>query len=640
MSGPGSVMMACVWVSLLALVQLSAGQEPHRDADGGPAGVEPLLSDSEPPEETRGGGVFLPVPVWRFVKGGGQVSDDGRPQYRCSDRTLSVRFSLIRHAHLQLEENGKRLLALPDGCRGSVRIFGPWLLLKLPYTSCHIASWVSNGTEFLQLKLRYFDHLLQRNVTAEAACENPSVSSHLSPPMVRCRSTDVDVKLPLGTRLKRVKALGKDGVIRRALTTTTRGAALVQISTPADLDSTFEIIYVDSSGEMSTMLAACFNAATQSQRDRHLRSVQNPDLWELWEFEEIPLESYKPEQTQPSKTEPTEPPISEPSIPEPLFPEPFFPESLFPEPLFPEPLFPEPLFPESLFPEPLFPEQLFPEIVPTQPSIPVPTEPSIPVPTTPSIPVPTEPSVLVPTEPLTTAPLIPETTEGEQGTPPTVVTTTKTTWVPFSDAEIFELWGFDEIPTEPYTGDPTTTALPITSTAALTTSTATTSASSITTRATTTSATTTSATTTSATTTTTTSAPSFTTSATTTSATTTSATTTTTTSATTTTTTSAPSITTSATTTSAAPTTTTSGSSSSTPGAVPSTTTSATTTSTAPTPTTSAAPTTTTSNPTTTVVAPTTSLGPVTTTAGVASSTTVPSAFSTTSTTTISSTTT
>nr|XP_029133734.1 uncharacterized protein LOC109986333 isoform X1 [Labrus bergylta] len=209
----GAVMMAWVWVSLLALARLSTEQEPHRDAVRGPAGPQVLTSDSEPQDETRIGRRFYPEPVWRFVEasqrsGEGSVLNIGRPQYRCSDRTLSVRFSLVRHLALSLED-GKRLLSLPDECRGSARTFGPWLMLRIPYISCHIGSW----------------------------------------------------------------------------------------------DSIFEMIYGDLAGEMFTMLAACFNAAPLIMRARHPSAYQEIDLFELWDFEAIPIEPFNPEAQTASTTE-------------------------------------------------------------------------------------------------------------------------------------------------------------------------------------------------------------------------------------------------------------------------------------------------------------------------------------------------
>ncbi|GAA6233412.1 uncharacterized protein LOC108874599 [Lates japonicus] len=377
---PGQMMMAWVWVCLVTLARLNTAEDPHRDADEGLAALQALFSASEPPGESGSGGGFFPVPVWKFVKepgDGAEPSDFGQPQFRCSDRSLSVRFSLIRHSDLRLQD-GRRLLSLPDRCHGSVRTFGPWLLLKLPYTSCHMSLWVSNGTWFHQLKLHYFDHLLQAKVTGVASCENPATLLHLEPPLVTCRMADVMVKLPPGSRLMRVKALGKDGVAGRALTAETSGTVLVQIPGPVDMDSIFEIIYVDSVGELSTILAACLKAKTRSGQVPHPRAREEPDLWELWDFEEIPLEPYSPGPTEtPATTEPT-----------------------------------------------------------------------------------------AATESTATT----ETMDA-----PTTVTTVSTpvTWVTYADADIFELWGFGEIPSGPYTGDTIATTTPTTPTTSSTTSSAT-----------------------------------------------------------------------------------------------------------------------------------------------------------------------
>ncbi|CAK6980849.1 mucin-5AC-like isoform X2 [Scomber scombrus] len=270
----------------------------HRDADGRVADLEALFSDSEPQVETRSGGSFFPVPVWKFLKG--RDDDDGdcgdedfsRPHFLCSNSSLSVRFSLIRHSDLRLLD-GKKLLALPDGCRGSARTVGPWLQLELPYTGCHTASWISNSARSHQLKVRYFDHLLQANVTGAAACKGPAASLQPAPPLVKCRTTDVTVKLPLGATLRRVKALGKDGVVGTALTMSSSGAVMVQISTPVNTDSILEMVYCNSDGEMSTMLAACFRAETQSVA-HHPRAYSESDYrWELlqqWELENSPTE--------------------------------------------------------------------------------------------------------------------------------------------------------------------------------------------------------------------------------------------------------------------------------------------------------------------------------------------------------------
>lgn len=71
-------------------------------------------------------------------------------------------------------------------------------------------------------------------MTAVAACENPATSLQPASPLVTCRTTAVTVKLPHGTSLKRVKALGEEGVVGRALTTKIPGGVLVEISTAAD----------------------------------------------------------------------------------------------------------------------------------------------------------------------------------------------------------------------------------------------------------------------------------------------------------------------------------------------------------------------------------------------------------------------
>lgn len=70
---------------------------------------------------------------------------------------------------------------------------------------------VSGGVWFCQLKLNYFDHLMQDNVTAVAVCEDPEVSLPAAP-LVACKQSEVVVKLPVGAKLKRVTSLGKNVV--------------------------------------------------------------------------------------------------------------------------------------------------------------------------------------------------------------------------------------------------------------------------------------------------------------------------------------------------------------------------------------------------------------------------------------------
>lgn len=81
------------------------------------------------------------------------------------------------------------------------------------------------------MSVRYFDHLLQANVTRAAVCP---AASQPAPPLVKCRTADVTVRLPLGATLRRVRALGKDGGVGTAVTMSSSGAVTVQISTPVN----------------------------------------------------------------------------------------------------------------------------------------------------------------------------------------------------------------------------------------------------------------------------------------------------------------------------------------------------------------------------------------------------------------------
>lgn len=92
---------------------------------------------------------------------------------------------------------------------------------------------MSNGTSFHRLELRYFDHLLQANISVEASCESPVTALQTATPLVFCRTAGITVKLPPGTRLMRVKALGKDADVG-AVTTTSPGAEFVRITTAAN----------------------------------------------------------------------------------------------------------------------------------------------------------------------------------------------------------------------------------------------------------------------------------------------------------------------------------------------------------------------------------------------------------------------
>lgn len=85
---------------------------------------------------------------------------------------------------------------------------------------------------FCHLNLSYFDHLIQENVTAVAICQNPATSQPLVP-LMACNKTGVTVKLPEGTKLKRVTTLGEN--IVGNLTTTVAEAEYVKISTDGEM---------------------------------------------------------------------------------------------------------------------------------------------------------------------------------------------------------------------------------------------------------------------------------------------------------------------------------------------------------------------------------------------------------------------
>lgn len=81
-----------------------------------------------------------------------------------------------------------------------------------------------------RLKLLYFDHLLQRNVTGLAACAIPETSDQL--PFVICRKNEIAVNLPFGTRLNRIKTVGTG--VPTGLLLSNPGAQFVKISTSED----------------------------------------------------------------------------------------------------------------------------------------------------------------------------------------------------------------------------------------------------------------------------------------------------------------------------------------------------------------------------------------------------------------------
>eukprot|EP00064_Thunnus_orientalis_P004815 superscaffoldBa00000451_g4828 len=202
-------LMAWVWV-FLTLAQLN-NAESHWDALRRLTGQNEAYDGNDQATEAApqdGANRIFSVPVWSFLRGSGispKTSDYNQPQYRCSNGMLSLRFSLIRYAHLRLED-GTRLLSLPDSCRSSIHIYRWWLLVKLPYTGCHTSIQAGDRIKFRPLKLHYFDRLLQENMTGMAVCKNPVMSPRVASPLVSCK-TRITVKLPGGAKLRKVKEL-------------------------------------------------------------------------------------------------------------------------------------------------------------------------------------------------------------------------------------------------------------------------------------------------------------------------------------------------------------------------------------------------------------------------------------------------
>ncbi|XP_034741577.1 uncharacterized protein LOC117952992 [Etheostoma cragini] len=231
-----------------------------------------------------------PAPVWRSLQGRGKspgLPGSNQPQFRCSNNTLTLRFSPTRYTNLHLED-GTPLLLLPDRCHGSLHIYRWYLLVKLPNTGCYSTTQIEEGG-YSPLKLHYFDQLLQKNMMGMAVCENPEMS-----PLVTC-GTSITVKLPPETKLKEVKEL--DDFVYGGYSVSqwkTRNALFVQISKLPDKDSGFELVYLDSTGKLQTKLVICYQ---KQLTHRVTRALEEPDIFELWDFEETPVEPYDPDKT-------------------------------------------------------------------------------------------------------------------------------------------------------------------------------------------------------------------------------------------------------------------------------------------------------------------------------------------------------
>ncbi|XP_036070284.1 mucin-5AC-like, partial [Oryzias melastigma] len=98
---------------------------------------------------------------------------------------------------------------------------------------------------------------MQTRVTAVVSCHKPKQSLFL--PSVHCGRREITVKLPPEARPQRVRTLGRYAVERG--TYTISGPVVMKISNTEETDSVLEIIYLDSDGEMSTILVPCFTAA-------------------------------------------------------------------------------------------------------------------------------------------------------------------------------------------------------------------------------------------------------------------------------------------------------------------------------------------------------------------------------------------
>ncbi|XP_023260249.1 uncharacterized protein LOC111653789 [Seriola lalandi dorsalis] len=292
-----SALMAWVWIGF-TLAQLN-NAESRWYAHGRLAGQDELYTGIEQPLDAAPADRSFPSLVWYFLKGSGkgpEKSDFNQPQYRCSNRTLFLRFSLIRYTNLQLED-GVHLLSLPDSCHSSIQIYRWWLLVKLPYTGCQTAVQTGDGNGFHPLKLHYFDRLLKENMTGMAVCDNPSTSPPAVSPLVTCGAAHVTVTLPRETQLKKVKALdffSSEGYsVRQRKTSST---LFVAISMLPERESVFELVYVDGTGRPCAMLAACYLTLPKKVGRHHVkRAADDPDLFNLWDFNEVPSEPFEPE---------------------------------------------------------------------------------------------------------------------------------------------------------------------------------------------------------------------------------------------------------------------------------------------------------------------------------------------------------
>ncbi|KAM8749968.1 uncharacterized protein AB9X84_014600 [Acanthopagrus schlegelii] len=278
-------LMAWVWIALMLAQRNKAGS--HRYAQGRLGSQEAF---GAAPQEWTDRSSY--APVWNFLQVSG-ASDINQPQYRCSNGTLSLRFSLIRYSNLHLED-GAQLLSLPDKCHRSIHI---------PYTGCCTAIQSGEGIGSWPLKLHYFDRLLQENITGMAVCKKTAMSPRAASLLVTCRGESVTVKLPRDAELKKVKRhefLTNQGCSLRKWRTP--AALFVEMSKLPDRDSGFEVVYLHS-GELCMVLAACAPVFSEKDGRHHVRrSLEEPDVFDLWGFDDIPVEPFDPEREQTATT--------------------------------------------------------------------------------------------------------------------------------------------------------------------------------------------------------------------------------------------------------------------------------------------------------------------------------------------------
>ncbi|KAK2840098.1 hypothetical protein Q5P01_013838 [Channa striata] len=241
------------------------------------------------------------APVWNFLQVP-EASDLNQPQYRCSNGALFLRVSLIRYSNLRFED-GVQLFSLPKRCRDSISVYKWWLMIKFAYTGCLPAIQTGDDVGFHSLKLNYYDHLLQRNMTSMAVCENPSGSTQAGSLLVICRTPQVTVKLPRGSVLWKVKELDfftKRYSVRQRKTP---NALFVVISKLRNMDTGFEVVYSDSSGKLCTVLASCFHKLQQQGVRHHVkRALEQQDYFDLWNFYDIPSEAFDPQRIATTQT--------------------------------------------------------------------------------------------------------------------------------------------------------------------------------------------------------------------------------------------------------------------------------------------------------------------------------------------------